>query len=503
MRSQGELEQIPQEVVKQISELETRIMTDIVERIHKNGFSSASSDWQITRLQQLGESDQNIQKMIRQALGDIDVSLDKIFSDTVYEEYYGHARSYKLFGREQIPFEQNDQLQELIGGIRQQTGDTFRNMTKSMGFAIKDPVTGKITYSPLMKFYQDTLDAAMWDLLSGGFDFNTILNRTVSRMTTSGIRWIDYDSGNRNRVDVAARRAILTGFRQIQGKINEQVAQELETDRYEVSAHVGARPTHQPWQGKIWTMQQLIDVCGLETPGMGTGLCGWNCYHTYRAFPPGSIRTYTDEQLERMIKEENTPKEYKGKKYTTYEALQKQRYMERCMRKTRQEIKLLKSGEAPEQEIILKKAKYQGQLQQYSKFSKTMGLPEEMKRVYQDGLRGKFTPTKTELKKIEPPILKNAAGQSIIKVERTTLKGTPNTITQKTSAKGGIERNYYGEDGMQIKQISNNNHGNAKMHPYGKNGEHAHDYSYNEKGKVLRSTRELTEIERKENGDIL
>ena len=405
MRSQGGLEQIPQEVVKQISELETRIMTDIVERIHKNGFSSASSDWQITRLQQLGESDQNIQKMIRQALGDIDVSLDKIFSDTVYEEYYGHARSYKLFGREQIPFEQNDQLQELIGGIRQQTGDTFRNMTKSMGFAIKDPVTGKITYSPLMKFYQDTLDAAMWDLLSGGFDFNTILNRTVSRMTTSGIRWIDYDSGNRNRVDVAARRAILTGFRQIQGKINEQVAQELETDRYEVSAHVGARPTHQPWQGKIWTMQQLIDVCGLETPGMGTGLCGWNCYHDYQAFPPGSIRTYTDEQLEQMIKEDNTPKEYKGKKYTTYEALQKQRYMERCMRKTRQEIELLKSGEAPEQEIILKKAKYQGQLQQYSEFSKTMGLPEEMKRVYQDGLRGKFTPTKTEQKILEESVI--------------------------------------------------------------------------------------------------
>lgn len=500
MRSQGELEQIPQEVVKQISELETRIMTDIVERIHKNGFSSASSDWQITRLQQLGESDENIQKMIRQALGDIDVSLDKIFSDTVYEEYYGHARSYKLFGREQIPFEQNTQLQELIGGIRQQTGDTFRNMTKSMGFAIKDPVTGKITYSPLMKFYQDTLDAAMWDLLSGGFDFNTILNRTVSRMTTSGIRWIDYDSGNRNRVDVAARRAILTGFRQIQGKINEQVAQELETDRYEVSAHVGARPTHQPWQGRVYTMQQLIDICGL---GEIDGLHGINCYHDYQAFPPGSIRTYTDEQLEQMIKEENTPKEYKGKKYTTYEALQKQRYIERCMRKSRQEIKLLKAGEAPEQEIILKKARYQGQLQQYSEFSKTMGLPEQMKRVYQDGLRGKFTPTKTELKKIEPPILKNAAGKDIIEVKRITLTGTPNSITQLTGKKGGIERNYYDENGRQYKQISNNDHGNAKRHPYGNKGEHAHDYVYKDDKLIGRPTRELTENEKKENLDIL
>lgn len=500
MRSQGELEQIPQEVVKQISELETRIMTDIVERIRKNGFSSASSDWQITRLQQLGESDQNIQKMIRQALGDIDVSLDKIFSDTVYEEYYGHARSYKLFGREQIPFEQNTQLQELIGGIRQQTGDTFRNMTNSMGFAIKDPVSGKITYSPLMKFYQDTLDAAMWDLLSGGFDFNTILNRTVSRMTTSGIRWIDYDSGNRNRVDVAARRAILTGFGQIQGKINEQVAQELETDRYEVSAHVGARPDHQKWQGRVWTMEQLRDICGL---GDIDGLHGINCYHDYQAFPPGSIRNYTDEQLEQMMREDNTPKSYGEKKYTTYEALQKQRYMERCMRKTRQEIKLLKSGEAPEQEIILKKAKYQGQLQKYSEFSKAMGLPEQMKRVYQDGLRGKFTPTKTELKKMESPILKNAAGKDIIEVKRVTLTGNPNSITQLTGKKGGIERNYYDENGRQYKQISNNDHGNAKRHPYGNKGEHAHDYVYKDDKLIDRPARELTENERKENLDIL
>lgn len=103
MRSQGDLEQIPQEVVKQISELETRIMTDIVRKIHENGFSSASSDWQITRMQQLGESEQNIKNMIQQALGNIDSSLDKIFSDTVYEEYYGHKRSYELFGRSQIP----------------------------------------------------------------------------------------------------------------------------------------------------------------------------------------------------------------------------------------------------------------------------------------------------------------------------------------------------------------------------------------------------------------
>ena len=56
-----------------------------------------------------------------------------------------------------------------------------------------------------------------------------------------------------------------------------------------------------------------------------------------------------------MVKEENTPKEYNGKQYTTYEALQQQRKMERGMRAQRQKIKLLQEGGADEQEIILAK----------------------------------------------------------------------------------------------------------------------------------------------------
>lgn len=173
------------------------------------------------------------------------------------------------------------------------------------------------------------------------------------------------------------------------------------------------------------------------------------------------------------------------------------------MRKSRQDIKLLQEGGADEMEVMLKKAKYQGQMQKYREFSKAMGLPEQMKRVYQDGLRGKFTPTKTELKKIESPILKNAAGKDIIEVKRVTLTGNPNSITQLTGKKGGIERNYYDENGRQYKQISNNDHGNAKRHPYGNRGEHAHDYVYKDDKLIDRPARELTENERKENLDIL
>lgn len=498
--TQGEIEKLTVKVSNIFSELEVRIMTDIVRRIKENSFASASVDWQISRLQQLGMAEEDIRGWIQSALQATDAEMDRIFSDEVYKQYYEQEHFFKLAGMQQIPLEENFVLQQLIEATKKQLQGEYKNLTGSMGFAIRNPATGRIQSSPLLEYYRTTMDQAVIDIKSGAFDYNTVLKRTVNQMTASGLRYIEYDSGHRDRIDVAARRAILTGFRQVQGKIMEMLANQLGTDLYEVSYHVGARPTHQPWQGKVWSMQELKQVCGL---GEITGLKGINCYHDYKPIPPGAKRTYTDEQLQKMLEEENTPKEYNGKQYTTYEALQQQRKMERGMRAQRQKIKLLQEGGADDQEIILAKAKYQGQMQTYKDFSEKMKLPEQKARIMQDGLKGKFMPTKAELEKIAPPTLKNAAGQDIIEVKRTTLTGTPNSITQLTSKRGGIERNYYDENGKQYKQISNNNHGNAKMHPYGKNGEHAHDYVY-EDGKLIdRPTRELTENERKENLDIL
>lgn len=100
--------------------------------------------------------------------------------------------------------------------------------------------------------------------------------------------------------------------------------------------------------------------------------------------------------------------------------------------------------------------------------------------------------------------LKNAAGKDIITVKHVELSGTPNSITQIKRKNGGIDRNYYDNLGRQSKQISNNDHGQPVQHPYGEHGEHAHDYIYDNDGKLTgRPVRELTLVERKENGDIL
>ena len=391
--TQGELEQIPKEVEKSMNQLQIRIMEDIVRRIRINGFSTATADWQYSRLIQLGMSEKEIKAWIAEALGECSEAVDRIYSDDLYKEYMGEERAYEAYGLQQIPFEDNQELQQLIAGVKEQTMGELERITGSMGF-VKQGVTGKLEPITLSEYYTKTLDNAMYDIHSGAFDYNTVLERTINDMTRSGMRWIDYESGWHNRVPVAARRAVMTGFRQVQGKINEQTAKDLGTDSYEVTVHIGARPTHQPWEGKVWTMEQLRTVCGL---GEVTGLHGANCYHDYNAFIPGvSVRTYTDEELDRIHEQENTPKTYLGKEYTTYEALQRQRLLETRMRKYREDVHLLEEGKRGiegeqadliDEEITLKKARFQGTMQEYVAFSDKMDLPLQKERIYQDGLK--------------------------------------------------------------------------------------------------------------------
>lgn len=381
--TQGDTEKLAIPIQRNMSSMENRVMSDIIRRIRINGEITSTADWQMNRLYQMGVGKDEIKKAIAESLKLTDKQVGNLFKDAIGKEYTRNRQLYGSQGRKWIPYEENGELQDLTAAISRQTGKELRNITQSLGFAIRGP-NGRVIQSPLLEFYQGTLDDAMMDIASGTFDYGTVIRRTIQTMTNSGLRSIDYDSGWSNRVDVAARRAVMNGFNQLQAKVNEQVAQDLKTDYFEVSWHGGARPEHQAWQGGVYSRKQLVTVCGL---GSVAGLCGANCYHSYNAFIPGvSVRSYTDEQLEQMNAEENRPKEYKGKGYTTYEALQRQRKMEMLMRKQRQDIKLLHDGAASKDDVLAAKSRYCSTMTQYADFSRKMGLPQQKERVYMDGL---------------------------------------------------------------------------------------------------------------------
>ena len=388
----GELEAVSMALEPQFRELEQRIMSDVVRRIKINGEVTRAADWQITRLAQLGESKREIKKVIKDTLGLNTKEINHLYKDIIRKGYERDAELYKYKGKTQIPFADNHELQQLIGAVSNQTNSELKNITQSLGFA-KRGADGKLTFTPVADYYQKTLDSAILDISSGAFDYNTVLRRTVKEMTNSGLRTVDYATGWSNRVDVAARRAVMTGMSQLTAKVNDSNAEQLGTDTFEVTAHGGARPEHQEWQGKWYTKDELESICGL---GEVTGLCGANCYHDYYPVVPGiSKPTYTPEEIEEFNRKENEPVEYNGKTYTKYEATQRQRKLETTMRAQRQEIKLLKEGGANEDDLIAARSRYRGTSAEYARFSKAMDLPQQRERVTVDGLgnigQGKYT----------------------------------------------------------------------------------------------------------------
>lgn len=416
MFSPSEIEALPAAMEQLYRSLQFSIMSDVIKRLKANGKEiTSANDWQINRLYELGTSKDEINNLVQSTLNASDDELDRIYTVVVQSGYTRNEEIYADKGKKHISYKENKELQQLVKTIGNQTKSEFKNITGSLGFAIRQP-DNTVSFTSLADFYQNTLDNGLMQIASGAFDYNTVLKRTVNEMTNSGLRSVNFESGWSNRVDVAVRRALMTGFNQIVAKVNEDNAELLNTDYFEVSYHRGARPTHQVWQGRVYSKKELETVCGLGTV---TGLCGANCYHSYSPFIMGiDTPIYSEEELDRMNEEENTPKEYNGKTYTAYEAQQRQRQLETAMRADRQKIELLTQGGADYDTITGAKVRYFRRQDEYVKFSKAMNLPEQWERVTVNGKNalGSKLPQKAEsINKITAESVAKSAESGIIK----------------------------------------------------------------------------------------
>ena len=386
-------EKIASKIAARYISLEERILQDIARRIKKTGEITSTADWQINRLRILGYSSEDIEREIKKVLDASYPEMFELYDKVIDWEYVRNKDIYEQINAEFILFEKNEQLKQITDAIIQQSLEDLENVTKSLGFYLD--YNGRKVLTPLSQVYTNYLDNACFDVVTGAFDYGSVLRRVVTQLTNSGLRKIEYGSGYASRVEVAARRAVMTGVANLTGEIADYNAKKLGTEYFEVEWHAGARPTHAVWQGRVWTKEQLYSVCGLGTV---TGLLGANCYHAYYPFFPGiSRRNWSDEWLEEQNRKESKPKEFRGKEYTLYEAKQRQRQMETAMRAQREKVQMLQDGGADRQEVMLQKAKYQGQLNEYAAFSRKMGLKEERERIYIDG-RGRIAPSQYDPK---------------------------------------------------------------------------------------------------------
>lgn len=375
-----ELKSIPESFINLYQELEDFIIADIARRISKVGSLTDSAKLETIRANEIGISLNLIKEKIKGVSGLTEQEINELFNDVGLYSIAKENELYSAAGLDTVKITENAALANIMkSAIKQTSGDLY-NLTQSMGFAQK--INGKVVYKPIAKYYHDAMDLAVMQIKSGSTSYNTAIKQAVDRLCESGIRSVDYESGVANRIDVAVRRAVMTGSNQMSQKLTLEGMKETGNDFVETTAHIGARPSHAKWQGKVFCYSgKNKDYPSFKEGtgyGTGPGLGGWNCRHSFYPFIPGiSNRAYTDEELDNI---DPSPFEYNGKMYTYYEATQHQRQIERAIRKTRTQLVGYEAAglkdEFTNASITLKQ-----QEKYYREFSKVADIPTEKDRL--------------------------------------------------------------------------------------------------------------------------
>ena len=377
------LDALPEELAELFRALEITLLEEICFRLKVAGELNEVTVQDIRALRSHGIALKDIEKAIRKTTGISEIKLNKLLDDVV-------DRNQKYY-TELIDIAHITQPDTLVSvkdtcAIYEQTKQTLRNITRSMGFLVD---AGR-TMLPPAKAYQWALDNAVTQVQSGAINYNQAIKAAVKQLADSGLRVVDYESGHVDQIDVAARRAVMTGVNQLCAKYTEQSAEYLKTEYFEVSAHAGARDkpgpspwsSHKDWQGKVYSTRSgdiypsIYEVCGL---GAVDGLEGANCRHRRNVWVEGvSERAYTDEQLAHL--DDDLGCEFDGKKYTAYEATQMQRRVEREARKLKREKAAYKAAGLHEDETAVN-IRLRRLNAKYKAFSAAAGLPEQRERM--------------------------------------------------------------------------------------------------------------------------
>ena len=486
------LDAMPDAFVQLAQQVEDEILQDVARRIGKMGTLTETANWQLWRYQQTEAVRENVVKLLAKYSGKSEATIRRLLKEAATEAMEREDAIYYHYNMEPTPFEESAALNNLLTAGARQTCGTWQNLTAT-------------TANTVSGAFERTLDVAWGKVSTGAFDYKTAVKQAVDSLADD-MPEVTYPSGHTDTLEVAARRAVLTGVNQTAGKLQEARMDEMNVEFVGTSAHGGARPSHAEWQGRRFHRGGAVDYLGKHYPdfeqatgyGTGAGLCGWNCRHTFFAVFPelGDPPTWTEESLQELNARNI---EYNGKLYTQYEVNQMQRARERNVRKWKKRYlaESAAGSDTTDSAVRLKAAR-----QSLSEFAKATGGRVDSARTSVHGF-GRSASSKAAWA-VRHNTLTNTAGQTIIKVSKSNITGPRNGITQKTNAKGGIDRNYYGPDGRQTKQISNNGHGHKVEEALGKHGEHAHDYIFDAEGHLCgRPSRELTDAERKENSDIL
>lgn len=374
MLTPEQLQNLPQELTDLYDQLSEFILRDIARRIAKGAEITDTAEYQLYRAKSLGLSTDEIAAKIAEINGSSASEINRLIREAAAQS---DEFDRKMLGADKgaaVPLEENTQLLKLISAQIVETAGKCENLTNTMGFADHD-FLGRVYYLSMTDMYRREMDSAHMKVATGATDYMTAIRQACNKLAASGVRTIDYESGRSDRIEVAARRALLTSVAHVTHRISEQNGEELGADGWEMSAHSGSRPSHAVYQGRQYTQEQYERIIKplISEP---------NCRHDVFPIILGvSEPVYTEEELKNI---DQSPFTYEGRKYTAYEASQQMRKMERAMRKQKDRC-IVADAAGDEESFTAASIKLRRQKDIYEDFCKAADSYTQYERTYVAG----------------------------------------------------------------------------------------------------------------------
>ena len=351
------------------------LISDIARRISQAGQLTSTAAYQAWRLQNLGISQRRLKEELQKRLKVSQRELEKLLTQSAEVGYDFDIRH--LPHTQAVPFSDNTTVQQIVAAVVQMAQEDFTNMVQTLGFVGPDGMARELTEA-----YQQACDFAFTKVATGAQDYNSAIRDATRSLADRGIVTIDYASGVHTSLEAAVRRNVMGGLGLMQERISRQNHDDLGCDGWEISAHMASAPDHEPFQGRQFSDAAYEKLNASLVRRIGT----LNCGHWASPIILGvNAPQYTREELEKFRQDNQKGIDYEGRHYTMYEATQRQRQLERAIRK--QKRRILAAEQNPDDPKRLQNARirYQVLNQEYRRFSNAAGLRLQRERMEMTG----------------------------------------------------------------------------------------------------------------------
>jgi hypothetical protein len=328
-------------LVEMYQDLENWIISDIATRLIKSGELSGTADRELWKLQQMGLHNTEIVKRISEMSGKSRNEVRRLLRDSVMTSFSDDKEVLTQISASDIisPLKNNMAILAMNAELIKTSGE-LDNLTKT-------------TINQTQKDLLNMLNEVDYRVASGMQSYSSAVCEVLDRYAESGVM-VEYPAGTKRSLEAAVRCCIVTSMNQTAAQVTNVYIAQNKIEYVLVSAHPGARydkkdPTgissHDHWQGKAYKIigsepgfPNLLESTGYTIdPETGTGtvvnllgLHGYNCRHSHGPWRKDMVNKYLDENGNVNINADESQK--------LYDLQQKQRLLEREIRKTKREI---------------------------------------------------------------------------------------------------------------------------------------------------------------------